>query len=323
MNTPRWQHSVDETLREISPRRRWLIGVSGGRDSVALLHLLAERGYQKLVVCHLDHALRGRASRGDAQFVARLAKSLRLTCVSLRTEVKKLARQRGVSVETAARNARWDFFRKCARSQKARGIFLAHHADDQVETFLFHLLRGAGPAGLAAMRTVSHQDKLVVLRPMLGVWRGEIDLWLKERGIRWREDESNRNSEHTRNRIRQTILPHLAKTLGREVKPAIWRAAELLGAEEEWIASLLMNQSSALGAELDVAALRSEPVAKQRRLLRAWLERSRIPGGFAEIEAVRSLLNPDAKGRPAKVNLRADGHARRRAGRLWIERPGS
>ena len=73
MNTPRWQHSVDEALREISPRRRWLIGVSGGRDSVALLHLLAERGYQKLVVCHLDHALRGRASRGDAQFVARLA----------------------------------------------------------------------------------------------------------------------------------------------------------------------------------------------------------------------------------------------------------
>src|SRR5262249_8150111 len=152
----------------------------------ALLHLLVDRGFKKLVVCHLDHALRGRDSRNDATFVARLAKSHDYSFISERVDVRKLARDRGTSVETAAREARWDFFRQCARTRRIRGIFLAHHADDQVETFLFHLLRGAGPAGLAAMRTTTQQGTLRVFRPLLGVWRSELDTWLKQRSIRWR-----------------------------------------------------------------------------------------------------------------------------------------
>src|SRR5262249_4381207 len=123
-----------------------------------------------------------------------------------------------------------------------------------------------------------------------------------------------------RNRIRRLILPHLARTLGREVKPAIWRAAELLGAEEAWMRTLLAPECKAMRGTVEVSALCNVPVAKQRRLLRAWLENSRVSAGFAEVEAVRSLLHPDMQGRPAKVNLPGDCHARRRAGRLWIER---
>ena len=321
MTPLRWQTSLDAALRNIPPRRRWLIGVSGGRDSVTLLHLLVERGYQKLIVCHLDHGLRGRVARADANFVARLAARLKLKSVCERADVPALARTRGISLETAAREARWDFFRRAARGERVRGIFLGHHADDQVETFLFHLLRGAGPAGLSAMHRVSASGKLGVFRPLLGVWREEIDGWLGERGIRWREDATNADPTHTRNRIRRVILPALAKSLGREVKPAIWRAAELLGAEEEWIDVLLAQEISAIGAELEVKALRDEPLAKQRRLLRAWLLRGGVSGGFAEIELVRSLLDPDAQGRPAKINLPGDRHARRRNGRLWLEPP--
>jgi tRNA(Ile)-lysidine synthase len=323
VNPVRWQRVLDEALRALSPRRRWLIGVSGGRDSVALLHLLVERGYRELVVCHLDHGLRGRAGGDDARFVARLAARLKLKCVSERVDVAGLAAAGRISIETAAREARGDFFRRTARRERVRGLILAHHADDQVETFLFHLLRGAGPVGLAAMRPASMRGTLSVYRPLLGVWRREIDEWLTERRIRWREDATNKDEAHTRNRIRRLIIPALTKTLGREVKPAIWRAAELLGAEEEWIASIIAPEISEMEAEPRVEELRDEPVAKQRRLLRTWLERGGITAEFAEIEAIRSLLHPDKQGRPAKVNLARDRHARRRNGRLWIEQPAS
>ncbi len=321
MNPSHWQASLDEALRAISPRRRWLLGVSGGRDSVALLHLLVERGYQKLTVVHLDHGLRGRVSRADAQFVAHLATRLKLPCVVERADVAALAQSRGISVETAAREARREFLLRAAKRLRAAGVILAHHADDQVVTFLFNLLRGSGPAGLAAMRPAAALGSLKVYRPLLGVWRSEIDAWLKERRIRWREDATNESAAHTRNRMRRRIIPLIAKSIGREVKPALWRAAELLGEEEDWIESLLRPEVSHLEAELEVRSLRDEPVAKQRRMLKAWLELGGVRPNFVEIESARALLKPDTQGRPAKVNLSGGRHARRRNGRLWIEPP--
>lgn len=300
-------------------RRRYLVGVSGGRDSVALLQLLVDRGFQKLTVCHLDHALRGKAARDDARFVTRLATSLKLRCVSERIEVATLANARGVSVETAAREARHEFFARVARRERIAAIFLAHHADDQVETLLFHLLRGAGRAGLAGMRPVTERGSLVVLRPLLGVWRPELDAWIAERRLRWREDASNADHSHTRNRIRSTILPALSRELGREVKSAIWRAAELLGAEEDWIGTLLRGEIESLPVELPVKTVVTVPLAKQRRLLRAWLEQRGMTAAYAEVEAVRSLLHHDGEGHPAKINLPAGHHVRRRNGKIWVE----
>lgn len=319
MNEPRWRIAIDQHLRACPARRRYLVGVSGGRDSVALLHLLVERGYRKLIVCHLDHGLRGRAARDDARFVVRLAASLELRCVTERVVVGALAAARGISVETAARDARHDFFARVARRERATNLFVAHHADDQVETFLFHLLRGAGPAGLAGMRPVSKRGALTLIRPLLGVWRHELDAWIEERGLRWREDASNADDAHTRNRIRRIILPALARELGREVKPAIWRAADLLGAEEDWLDAMLRSEISALPVDLPVKSICIAPLAKQRRLLRAWLEQRGISAGYSEVEAVRSLLDPDAEGHPAKINLPSDRHVRRRAGRIWLE----
>src|SRR5207302_5673422 len=129
-----------------------LIGVSGGRDSVALLHLLVSLGFEKLIVCHLDHSLRGRASGTDARFVQRLAKKLGVDFAFEKNEVARLAKENRLSIETAARRARYEFFAKVARENKCCTLFLAHHADDQVETFLFNLFRGAGSEGLGAMR---------------------------------------------------------------------------------------------------------------------------------------------------------------------------
>jgi tRNA(Ile)-lysidine synthase len=308
----------------MQPYRRsgaYVIGVSGGRDSVALLRGLAGLGYSRLIVAHLDHRLRDRASRGDAQFVATLAGELGCELETARADIAAIARAGKISLETAARTERYRFFGAVAARRRCLTVLLAHHADDQVETFLFNLLRGTGPAGLAAMRPEGiHQvdgRKLRVIRPLLGIWRDEIDEYMTRHGWFWREDATNADAgAHTRNRLRAEILPMLARAVNRDVRHALWRTAEILGAEEEWIARLL---TIPLPAQLPVASLRGEPLAKQRRLLRRWLGARKLPGiGYREVELVRGLLEagPDL---PAKVNLPGGKHVRRRAGVLFVE----
>ena len=137
-----------------SPGEPQLVGVSGGRDSVALLHWLHAHGFKKVIAVHLDHRLRAESS-GDAEFVRKFATSLGVGCITGRTDVAALAKKEHLSIETAARRARHEFFARTAIEHACPRIFLAHHADDQVETFLHNLLRGAGPSGLSGMSAVS------------------------------------------------------------------------------------------------------------------------------------------------------------------------
>src|SRR2546428_5388179 len=159
-------------LRSFPPEARYLVGVSGGRDSVALLHSLVERGYEQLIVCHLNHQLRGRSSDADARFVEKLAAKYNVDFELGSAHVSALAAKSKISIETAARIARYSFFAKVASRRRCKTILLAHHADDLVETFLINLFRGAGLSGLGAMREVSmrrvdHVD-LTIVRPLLG-----------------------------------------------------------------------------------------------------------------------------------------------------------
>ncbi|MFZ0916782.1 MAG: tRNA lysidine(34) synthetase, partial [Candidatus Udaeobacter sp.] len=168
--------------RDFPPDAHYLIGVSGGRDSVSLLHCLIGLGYKKLIVCHLNHQLRGRSSDADARFVQKLVatsnekiveQALRLpgqqkgkrgarptTKMSHidfelgKANIGSLAKRKKTSIETAARKARYSFFADAAKRHHCHTIFLGHHADDLVETFLFNLIRGTGLTGLAAMRNV-------------------------------------------------------------------------------------------------------------------------------------------------------------------------
>jgi len=306
-------------FRSFSPDARYLIGVSGGRDSVALLRWLVDLGYRKLIVCHFDHHLRGRSSQADARFVKKLAAKYRVDFQIGSANVRALAKKKRMSIETAAREARYSFFAKVAKRRRCRTIFLAHHADDLVETFLLNLFRGAGTAGLAAMRQVSTRriDKfdLVVVRPFLGVWRKEIDIYLREQRLKFREDASNKNLNPLRNRVRHRVIPYLEKMLGRNIRQNIWRTAVIAAEEENWIENQLPDSSE---VELPVAKLRDTPVALQRRRILKWLRAQSVADvGFDLIERVRSLAERDA--RIAKVNLPQDRHARRRAGKIFIE----
>jgi tRNA(Ile)-lysidine synthase len=306
-------------LRGFPPDGRYLIGVSGGRDSVALLHWLKERGYKKLIVCHLNHQLRGRSSDADARFVEKLAAKCDVDLEMRSTNVRALAARQKMSIETAARAARYHFFAQVAKRRRCRAIFLAHHADDLVETFLINLFRGAGASGLSAMREVSNRRiedvDLTVVRPLIGTWRGEIDRYVRKCRRKFREDASNKNLAPLRNRIRRRIIPYLEKTLDRNIRQSIWRAAVIAAEEESWIEDQLPDTTD---SELAVEQLRDLPVALQRREILKWLRARQITNaGFDVVEDVRSLLGHDA--RVAKVNLPQNRHVRRRAGEIFIE----
>jgi len=309
-----------------APPEPQLVGVSGGRDSIALLHWLHTHGFEKLIAVHLDHRLRAESGE-DAAFVKKFAGSLGIECVVGTADVAALAHDERLSIETAARRARHEFFARIAIEHACPRIFLAHHADDQVETFLHNLLRGAGPSGLCGMSAVSTLEMrganfstgLLVARPLLGTWREEIDAYIARHRLPFSEDASNTDPRFTRNRLRHAALPALTAALGRDVRAALLRTTELLRAEDEFLSA----QPELRGAPdaLQVPLLRSLPLALQRRLIHLWLQRHHVRScGFAEVESVRGLL--DSRG--AKVNLPGGLCARRREKRIFIaaQRPG-
>ena len=307
-------------MRNFPRDARYLIGVSGGRDSIALLHWLVNLGYNKLIVCHLNHQLRGQSSAADARFVQKLAAKYRVGFELGAANVRALARKKKMSLETAAREARYSFFARAAKRRRCHKIFLAHHADDLVETFLLNLIRGAGLTGLGGMRDVSsrqiHGVDLTILRPLLSIWRSDIDKYVRECHLRFREDATNKNLAPTRNRIRNRIIPYLEKILGRNIRHNVWRTAIIAAEEEKWLDNQVLDS---INADLSVPKLRALPVALQRRSILKWLRAQNISEiGFDVIERVRLLLDPNV--RTAKVNLPQDRHARRRAKTIFIER---
>jgi tRNA(Ile)-lysidine synthase len=306
-------------LRQFSPDRQYLIAVSGGRDSVALLHWLIDSGYKKLIVCHLNHQLRGRAGAADARFVEELAGKYGVDFTIESVNVRALAKKTKMSIEVAARDIRYKFFSRVAKRWNCRTIFLGHHADDVVETFLINLFRGSGTTGLAGIRNVSTRRvggvELRIVRPFLGIWRSEINEYVRAHGLKCREDASNKDLAPLRNRLRHRVIPYLEKALDRNIRQSIWRAAMIAIEEDIWIENQLPNST---GLELAVDKIRDLPIALQRRQILNWLRAQNITNvGFDVVESIRALVEPNS--RVAKVNLPRDRHVRRRAKKIFIE----
>ena len=296
-----------------------LLGLSGGADSVALLHLLLEQGYRNLILCHFNHQLRSAESDVDAAFVKNLAISLQLSFELGTENVQARAAYKKLSLEAAAREARYEFFAKVAQQRGVKILLLAHHADDQVETCFLHFLRGTGAAGLAGMLPVSQRIiagiELTIVRPLLSMTKKELVSFLTSRQISWREDASNESHLPTRNRLRHRLLPLLDELVGTSYRQAITRTATILAAEDEYFESLAAPQATQ--DQLSTRELTATPLALQRRIVHAWLRHHGFSEvGFEEVERVLSLLN--LKG-PSKVNLPGDAHARRRAGKIFLE----
>ena len=223
-----------------------VVAVSGGPDSVALLHLLhrlKNRLGIELGVAHFDHGLRGGKSHEDAEFVVRLAQALDLPCHEGRGEVRELARARKISLQMAGRTLRLGFLKDACREHAYTRLALGHTANDQVELFFLRLLRSAGPEGLKGMWPATPEG---LVRPLLGVGKAALLAWLKQEGLPYRQDSSNLSRNYLRNRIRLDLLPELKKAYNPRLTEAVWRAQALLQADER----LLTGETARLWAEL-------------------------------------------------------------------------
>lgn len=307
-------------VRDLPRTAPVIAGVSGGVDSVVMFDLLRRAGFPQIVVAHYHHGLRGKEADRDADFVRDLAAGAGAIFAPGRGRVRERATAKKESLEEAARKLRRAFLARTAKKHGAKIVLLGHHAGDAAETVLFNLARGGGARGLSSLRGRSVLDgtDIALLRPLLEFTRNEIAAYAKARRLAFREDATNISRAYTRNRLRHDVLPALAESVGFDPVPALARAADLLAAEDEALGELVRSRAETV--QLETQRLRREPVAIQRRWLRAWLlERTGFECDYDTIERCRALaLGTTA---PAKTNLPRGWHLRRRAGKLFVERP--
>ena len=249
-----------------------IAAVSGGADSTALLLALHALGFRPSVA-HLHHGIRGRAADRELRFVQRLARRLKLPFVSRKVDVPAVAVRKRISIEMAARDARRAFFKSVAARRKVSIVATAHTADDQAETVLLRLCRGAGLRGLGGIRVASRWEGIRFIRPALAATHEEAMQFLVARGETWMEDESNRENEFLRNRIRNEILPALRRRVNPSITHTLARTAEMLAEENDALerqAAAAFEQSRSR-AGLSVSALRKWDAWLCRRVLQRWL----------------------------------------------------
>lgn len=268
-----------------------LCAVSGGRDSVCLLHYLTtiapRRGFT-VAAAHLNHRMRPEAQR-DEDFVRGLCREWNVPFYTEAAPVYEMAARWGLGVEETGRRLRYDFLLRTADAIGAAYIATAHHAQDQAETVLLNLLRGTGPQGLAGIPPVRGS----IIRPLLETSRQEIEEYLEENGIPHVEDETNSDRSMTRNRLRLDIMP-LLKELYPGAEGSICRTAEILRREEEYWQAQADAVLPPDGAELDRESLLRLPYALRLRVLRALTERTqagRKDFGAVHYEAMEALLH--------------------------------
>ncbi len=306
----------------IAPGTRVLVGLSGGVDSVVLLHLLTRMGY-RTEAAHVNYRLRGAASDADEAFARDLCQRLGVPLHVAAFDTEAHAREHGQTIQEAARELRYDYFARLAEQEGVRAVAVAHHLDDQAETVLLNLLRGAGPEGLAGMparRALTPGGNALLVRPLLHVRRVDIEAYARAEGLAWREDASNLSPKYRRGVLRSAVLPLLEEHFGPAAAANIARSAALLRAyvEDTLRPELAAHFEQAAheeppGGRLDLDALRALPAVWRGRLvleaLRRWLPDA--PRSAALVGAVVGLIEAQAGRRVAL-----------RDGTVWRERAG-
>jgi len=272
--------------------RRIGVAVSGGADSVFLLHALHELGLAAIVL-HINHKLRGAESGADEDFVADLAARLELPFASLSGTLGP------GNVEQEARAVRYAFFEEQLSCNACDAVATGHTLDDQAETVLYRLLRGSGTSGLSGIRVSTGSG---LIRPLIEIRRAEIRQWMVEREIAWREDRSNQDLEYARNRLRLEVIPQLAATINPGVSEVLAQTAEWAADEEDYwdeqmekLAPLYLETTPVPEIVLiDTGRFLALPTAVQRRLLRVAVKKIRTSLrsiGFRHVEAIRAMMS--------------------------------
>jgi tRNA(Ile)-lysidine synthetase-like protein len=303
---------IERAIRRV-PAGRWAVGISGGADSVALAAMLRTRPDLQLHLVHLDHQARGQQSADDARFVEALAARWKLPCtLATRQEVMPLLARLPRNTSALFRALRLALFEQVVRVHALDGVILAHHADDQAETVLHRLLRGAGPRGLAGMRPRTRLGQLLILRPLLGVPREALRKYLHGIGQDWREDPTNASARYLRSRIRALLQAHAPLT------DNLLRLAATMGRWSRW----LSRHAPRWPAVIAVRQVRQLPPPVAAEALRCWLISQGVPADAAGADAVdRLLAMAEDAASPPRQQFAGGLLVRRRGGTLFIEKP--
>lgn len=311
---------IQNLLERVDPRQTWLVGVSGGRDSIALLELLVQVRFSHLVIVHVNHQLRGEESEDDEKFVEALAVRCGIPFYSESVDVKVKMESEQKGLEVAAREARHAVYAKAQKKFEAVGVLLGHHADDQAETVLYNLLRGSnGLKGIRYENSVRVGGiELRLVRPLLEIRRAEINDYIEQYEIEYREDASNAEAFTARNRIRNEVMPLLKDIMKREVVPSINAAAEVSVEQNDFLArEIQLEQLLDPQGRLFLPALSELEVVLQQLVLFQYLQEQRVPNISRElVERCLRIMDKDS---PAKCNLPGGRWLRRKEQRLFIK----
>jgi tRNA(Ile)-lysidine synthase len=267
-----------EQYRLLEYGERILVGVSGGVDSIALLSILkslATDYHWELHVAHVEHGFRGEDSLADAEFVRNFSEMIEVPFHLGQPRVKQYAEEKKLSKQVAARELRYRFFAETAKEIEANKLVLAHHADDQAETVLMRILRGTSVSGLAGIPLRRQENGFEIVRPLLFVWRNEIEDFCKQENLSYRTDLSNALTDYLRNKIRLQLIPLLEEAYNESVKRALVQLGQIAGDEDalldqmakERLNQIMVAQSNDV-ITLDTEQLLTAPLALQRRVIK-------------------------------------------------------
>src|SRR5262245_60898816 len=316
---------VLRTIRkhEMLPRgSRVLVALSGGPDSVALLHILRtleQRGEMVVAAAaHFNHQLRGAEADTDEVFCRDLAAATGVPFIAGRADVAARARESGRSLEDTARQSRYEFLDEAADSTDAAAVAVGHSLDDQAETFLLRLIRGAGPAGLAGIRPRAGR----VIRPLLDISRAELRRYAAEQGLAFRDDSSNADVSIPRNRVRLELVPYLSR-FSPAISGTLSREAALAREDEEFLDRLAIESAHSIVLQesgrvtVDVAGLTALPPALASRVTRKALAAA-APGRFIGFQHIDDLLDLARSGADGAALALPGVTAMRRGSRIFF-----
>lgn len=317
-------HTV-KRFEMVRPGDKVLVALSGGPDSLCLLAVLASLRTElsiEIEAVHVDHGLRPE-SADEAARVQDLCAQVGIPCHIRRAAVLDRVAEAGCSIQEAARELRYAACYEVAEATAAQRIAMGHTADDQAETVLMRLLRGAGPTGLAGIPPA----RGMVIRPLISVWREQILAYCHSRNLQYIEDASNRSEKYIRNRVRHQLIPYLEREYNPKIREALWRLSEVLRADEEYLdadvaarfrSPELAGEEGPGWARVRAAGLRALPLGMARRMVRHAYAKAtgHMAPSFERLEAALALAGPRARG-GSLVELGGGVYATRRG--PWVE----
>jgi tRNA(Ile)-lysidine synthase len=310
-----WTRQVESTIEEqglFARGDRIVVGVSGGPDSVALLHLLCAMSGEHdwfIAAAHVNHGLRGEESDAEEDYVRTLSEQLGVRCFVIRVDVKGHLPEFGGNVQAAARELRFRALSETAATWGTSIVTLGHHGDDQAETVLMRLLRGTSPGGLSGIRPISYVFGLKLVRPLLRIPKSELETYCEHYGLKPRIDSSNESRNYFRNAIRLDILPYIMK-LRDGAADALRRLADMSADEDDYLDGIAREQLASIvppQGDGNVTVPRERitrvHIALQRRMIKIILNSLKMDEDaidYAKIERIREAITAE---RPTTLAL--------------------